>query len=66
MDLATIEPALLAAVSTCAGLPAAACVFENAPRPIAQAVALLSWVSRAGVGIDEASWAYEAAEDPLD
>jgi len=66
MDLATIEPALLAAVSTCTGLPAAACVFENAPRPIAPAVALLSWVSRSGVGIDETSWTYEAAEDPLD
>jgi hypothetical protein len=66
MDLATIEPALLAAVSTITGLSAAACVFENAPRPIAQAVALLSWVSRSGVGIDEASWTYEAAEDPID
>lgn len=66
MDLATIEPALLAAVSTSTGLSAAACVFENAPRPVAPVVALLSWVSRAGVGIDETSWAYEAAEDPID
>lgn len=66
MNLATIEPALLAVAAIVTGLPASACVFENAPRPMVPALATLSWLSRTGVGIDETSWDYAEAADPLD
>lgn len=66
MDLATIEPALCALAATLSGLAPAACVFENAPRPVAPAVVLLSWVSRSGVGLDGTAWSFEDAADALD
>lgn len=68
MDLAVIEPALLGAVTIATGINSHCVVFENAPRPITPdgRLAILSWVSRAGVGIDETSWEYAEAEDPLD
>jgi hypothetical protein len=68
MDLATIEPALCALAARLTDIVAACCVFENAPRPQTPdgRMVLLSWVSRAGVGIDETSWGYAPATDPLD
>lgn len=66
MNLATVEPALLALVASLSGLPASACVFENAPRPIGSPLALLSWVSVSGLGQDGVRWDYAAAADPLD
>lgn len=68
MDLATIEPALAALAAAVTGLPAAACVWANAPRPLAGsalALVFLSWVSRTGVGLDGVTWAYAADADPL-
>lgn len=68
MDLATVEPALIAAVATATGIVPACVVFENAPRPMSAdgRLAILSWVSRESVGIDETGWDFEAAADPLD
>lgn len=66
MDLSVAEPALCALVSAVSGLPAAACLFENMPRPLGSPLALLSWVSRRGVGLDGVTWAYEAATDPME
>jgi hypothetical protein len=65
MDIATIEPALCALAASITGLPAAACIFENAPRPFAPVLCLLSWISRIGRGQDGTRWTYAAATDPL-
>lgn len=68
MDLATIEPALVTLAAKLTGVPAAACVWENAGRPMAAPgglTVLLSWVSRTGVGQDGTAWAFEAGPDPL-
>lgn len=68
MDLATIEPAIAALAAAVTGLPAAACVWANAPRPLAGgalALVFLSWVSRTGVGQDGTTWAYAADADPM-
>lgn len=66
MNLATIEPALRALAATLTGVEPACCVFENEPRPRSNgALVLLSWVSRAPVGIDETEYVYAANADPL-
>ena len=68
MDLSAIEPALCALAASVTGVTSACCVFENAPRPQSPdgRMVILSWVSRAGVGLDGDRWDYAAAADPLD
>lgn len=68
MDLSTIEPALATLASKLTGVPVAACVWENAGRPMAAPgglLVILSWVSRAGVGQDGSRWSYVPGADPL-
>ena len=66
MDLTSIEPALAALLATLSGVEATCVVWENAPRPRYNSrLALLSWVSGVGVGVDETTWDYAVAVDPL-
>ena len=66
MDLATIEPALLAWVAALTGVEASCVLWENQPRVRPNtALVTLSWVSIAGVGTDETSWRYAENDDPL-
>lgn len=69
MDLATIEPGLLAWLATLTGTQAALCVKANAVRPVVpagSALVLMQWVSVAQVGLDAEAWEYDdAATDPL-
>ena len=66
MDLATVEPALCALAAKVTGIEAGCCAFVNAPRPRHNGkMALLSWVSRTGRGLDASSWEYAENADPL-
>ena len=60
MDLATIEPGLLAWLSTLTGVAAACCVKANASRPVhAGQLVLAQWLSVTPVGLDTEAWAYD-------
>lgn len=64
MDLATIEPGLLAWLSTLTGTALALCVKANAARPVVPAGAalvLIQWVSIPQVGLDAEEWEYNEA-----
>lgn len=64
MDLATIEPALLAWAAAVTGVEASCVVWENAPRVQYNThLVTLSWVSSREVGTDETVWAYDAAAE---
>jgi hypothetical protein len=66
MDLATIEPGLLAWASTLTGVTLGCCQWENAPRVRHNGqLVLLRWVSEAGVGEDDVNYDYAANADPL-
>lgn len=66
MDLATIEPGLLAWASALTGVPVAFCLWENQPRVQHRGqLVLLRWVSEVGVGEDETLYTYAANADPL-
>lgn len=66
MDLAAIEPGLLAVAASITGVEAACCQWENAPRVRHNgARVLLRWVSEVSVGIDAARYDYAANADPL-
>jgi len=65
MDLATIEPGLLAWAAALTSVPAAFCLWENAPRVQHRGqLVLLRWVSEVGVGEDETLYTYAANADP--
>jgi hypothetical protein len=66
MNLATIEPALVAWVRTLLGFAASdPVVFENQRRPADNGrIAILSWVASAGVGVDEVRWEDNEAPAP--
>lgn len=66
MDLATIEPGLLAWAAALTGVPVAFCLWENQPRVQHRGqLVLLRWVSEVGVGEDETLYTYAAHADPL-
>lgn len=66
MDLAVLEPALLAWASALTGVPLAVCRWANAPRvQHSGRLVLLSWVSSVAVGTDAAQYDYAPAVDPL-
>jgi hypothetical protein len=65
MDLATIEPALLAWAAALTGVPVAFCQWENAPRVQHRGqLVLLRWVSGVGRGSD--GFTYEVDDDVTD
>lgn len=60
MDLATIEPGLLAWLATLTGVPATCCVKVNASRPVhTGALVLIQWVSIPQVGLDAEEWEFD-------
>lgn len=66
MDLAAIEPGLLAWASALTGVELACCLWENAPRVQHNGqLVLLRWVSEVGVGVDAIDYAYAPNADPL-
>lgn len=61
MDLAVIEPGLLAWLAALTGVEASCVVKANAARPVHNgSLVLMSWLSSVGVGIDTTSWEYDA------